>query len=76
MVSSFKPIEECDSAFTVLGDSALGWGVPENSIREWIINLFTRAELIFTSLLVPMLQLMLFGPLRSVRFTLVLLEVV
>jgi len=40
MVSSFKSIEECGAAFTVPGDNALGWGVPENSIREWIIKLF------------------------------------
>jgi len=80
MVSSFKPKEECGSASTALGDSALGWGVPENSIREWIIKLFheggSSSSHAYYAGFAPMLQLMLFKPLRSGRFTLVLLEVV
>jgi hypothetical protein len=79
MVSSVKPIEECGSASTVMGDSALGCGVYLRiASGSGLSNFFTRADIILTRLHVgftSMIQLMLFGRLRSVRSTLVLLEV-
>jgi hypothetical protein len=50
MVSSFKPIEEFGSAFTVPGDNALGGEFLRIASGSGLSNFFTRADLITTRL--------------------------